>query len=403
MRFVLDLTLCREYQGRNAVGIVRVEREIAKFLANHENSSFVFFDKATCHFRCFTLTDVVKSTSSMMQGLNRSESDLRNVEISGRRFDFKVDDIFISCGLTWDEDCLRFLFCEKQRVSFKVVQVVYDLVPIKYPELCVPGMRTKFPKFLLDAAWTSDLLASISDNTQSDLERFLIKIETPKPLLSRIKMGIEPIFKESEKLQTETKINGSIFKRNISSFILFVSTIEPRKDHRFMFFVWCKLYEILGEHLPCLVMIGRVAWNSSDTVYIFKNSQLYEDGKAIIIESVNDEELHWLYKNCLFTVYPSLYEGWGLPITESLAYAKCCVVSDVASHSEASQGLAQLVRSQDLYAWVDACLSLITDDVKRLGIEKRIASERLQSSWSDCANDFVCSLGKLLFENENCR
>jgi glycosyltransferase involved in cell wall biosynthesis len=87
------------------------------------------------------------------------------------------------------------------------------------------------------------------------------------------------------------------------------------------------------------------------------------NGKLVIVEDPSDAELVELYAGCLFTLFPSYYEGWGLPVTESLAFGKPCFISNRTSLPEAGGGLARCfdpekIRSvledrQDLMLWED--------------------------------------------------
>lgn len=85
-----------------------------------------------------------------------------------------------------------------------------------------------------------------------------------------------------------------------------------------MFQVWARLLrEKAYEDIPTLVFAGRPASMVEDLMQQMENTE-YLDGKVRLIREPSDEELRGLYRNCLFTVFPSLYEGWGLPVTESL-------------------------------------------------------------------------------------
>ena len=68
------------------------------------------------------------------------------------------------------------------------------------------------------------------------------------------------------------------------------------------------------------------------------------NGKLVVIEDPTDAELTTLYRGCLFTLFPSFHEGWGLPVTESLAFGKPCIISNRTSLPEAG---GRLVRSFD--------------------------------------------------------
>ena len=72
-----------------------------------------------------------------------------------------------------------------------------------------------------------------------------------------------------------------------------------------------------------------------------------------ILHSINDVTLKWLYHNCLFTVYPSLYEGWGLPVAESLSLGKFCIASSAGSLPEIAPGIIDLIDPQDFISWCE--------------------------------------------------
>lgn len=78
---------------------------------------------------------------------------------------------------------------------------------------------------------------------------------------------------------------------------------------------------------------------------------------VLFFYNVGDEELAWLYENCLFTVFPSEAEGWGLPISEALDRGKYCLASDNTSLKEAGEGLVFHASLQDRQAWKMNCTS----------------------------------------------
>ena len=101
------------------------------------------------------------------------------------------------------------------------------------------------------------------------------------------------------------------------------------------------------------------------------------------LPKVNDRELRWLYRRCLFTLYPSHYEGWGLPVAESLIYGKHCICSNASSLPEVGGGLV------DYHDPLDAlgCQALIERTLFEPGWlserEARIRREYRTTSWKD--------------------
>ena len=125
-------------------------------------------------------------------------------------------------------------------------------------------------------------------------------------------------------------------------FVLFVATIEGRKNHQLMLDIWRRMV-VDGDDPPSLVCVGRVGWRTQTFLAELVETN-YLDGKIVLLEEISDEHLKLLYSRCLFTVCPSLYEGWGLPVGESLAAGKICVCSDRASLPEVAGEFGDLYR-----------------------------------------------------------
>jgi glycosyltransferase involved in cell wall biosynthesis len=107
------------------------------------------------------------------------------------------------------------------------------------------------------------------------------------------------------------------------------------------------------------------------------------------LNQVNDAELDLLYRHALFTVFPSLYEGWGLPVSESLAYGKFCIASNTSSLPEVGGDLVEYLDSWDLPAWVER-LAYYFDNPKELKKrEKKIASDYIPITWADTARVLI--------------
>jgi len=117
-----------------------------------------------------------------------------------------------------------------------------------------------------------------------------------------------------------------------------VGTIEARKNHILVVRTWRELLRS-GVSLPKLVFAGKWGWKIDE---LFDEvSGLRSEGDHLrIIEGPTDSELAALYHGALFTVFPSKYEGWGLPVRESLFYGRVCIAAHNSSIIEASDGLA---------------------------------------------------------------
>lgn len=376
-RYAIDVTTSRKYAGKNAVGIVRTEREIAKYyFKNEPNSVFFYYIPESTEFRVISpeempsiLNDDPMSDDSSIHG----KRFLKN----GLKFKFQANDVVISAGLLWDFDYLSVLYREKEKQKLYVVQVLYDLIPVVMPEFCVPGMDRKFPKYAVDVAWVADLVLCISESTRSDFVEFVKSIDLPVPATEIIRLGDSFSVKSST---TDPRIKGI----HPDEFVLFVSTIEPRKNHGMLFNIWRDLYDRYRDELVPLVWVGRRGWNVDNLISQVQSCKRLFPEKLKIIEDLKDENLAWMYQNAKFTVYPSMYEGWGLPITESLANNTVCLSSNGSSMDEAGRGLSDLIDPNDYVGWRDAIAKYMFDKEALSARKAAIRDVYTISKWEDC-------------------
>ncbi len=121
-------------------------------------------------------------------------------------------------------------------------------------------------------------------------------------------------------------------------FVLTVGDVTPRKNHALLVEIWRELIKDRVAGLKPLVIAGRVGADGAPLARdIAADPALARS--VTILSNADDRILDWLYANCLFTVFPSFAEGYGLPVAESLAAGKVCVASSRASVPEASSGI----------------------------------------------------------------
>ena len=108
-------------------------------------------------------------------------------------------------------------------------------------------------------------------------------------------------------------------------------------------------------------------------------------GDIVCLNHVSDGELAWLYRHAAFTVFPSLYEGWGLPVVESLAWGKFCLASSAASLPEAGGTWAEYQDPWDLPAWVDRLGHYMQHPQEVQARNDRIAREFRAPGWAQTA------------------
>jgi glycosyltransferase involved in cell wall biosynthesis len=116
------------------------------------------------------------------------------------------------------------------------------------------------------------------------------------------------------------------------------------------------------------------------------------NGKLVVIEGPTDAELAALYRGCLFTLFPSLYEGWGLPVTESFAFGKPCIISNRTSLLEAGGALARIFDPDNLHDAYRVIRQTIEDRDGLARWEAQVLREFRPVPWSATADAILAGL-----------
>lgn len=256
---------------------------------------------------------------------------------------FERGDVLLSAGLDWDQQDTVALYQLKLALGLKVILVCYDLIPVLRPHLSVPEVASIFPRYLADLCWCADEVLCISKSTQHDLLSFVRETGAPEPKTRILPLGSD-LPRDTSGAQIEELVRGK--------FLLFVSTIERRKNHEVLYRALLRLVEHGRQGLPQLVFVGMQGWGTGDLMNDLRHDPRVQ-GRIVVLNRVTDAQLSLLYSRSEFTLYPSLYEGWGLPLAESLAHGKFCLSSASSSLPEVAGPLVDYLEPWDIGAWAD--------------------------------------------------
>ncbi|UPG73128.1 glycosyltransferase family 4 protein [Roseomonas gilardii subsp. gilardii] len=293
-------------------------------------------------------------------------------------------DVFLILGAAWvHTDYAGLLRRLRQRHGLRPALLLYDLIPLRRPEWCARDLVRSFRHWVETVLPECPRLMAISHATAHDVEAYAAEtglvLEAPvRPIPIGTGFGLAG---QADRL-------ASARPRGLprpGSYVLFVSTLEARKNHALLFRVWRRLLsEMPREQVPTLVFAGRVGWLVADLMQQLENAE-WLGGKIRLVRDPSDEELLALYRGCRFTLFPSLFEGWGLPVSESLALGRPCIASDRTSLPEAG-ALARYFDPDDLD---DACATIRAVIEDPQGLEEwreRVAREFRHVPWSDSAD-----------------
>jgi glycosyltransferase involved in cell wall biosynthesis len=172
-------------------------------------------------------------------------------------------------------------------------------------------------------------------------------------------------------------------------FVLFVSTIESRRNHLLAFNTWLKLIKKWGlAATPTLVCVGKSGWMADVALACLESSDVLKQ-KVIMLSKSSDVELAALYRTCLLTIYPSFYEGWGLPVTEALCYGKVPLSSSVSSLPEAGGVFAEYFDIESERDFLEKLERLIFDPKYWSKKEEKIKTSFKPREWDEIAAEIV--------------
>lgn len=292
-----------------------------------------------------------------------------------------VNSIIVSIGLDWDYSNYSLLYWLKKKYQFKFVGAFYDAIPIVNPEFVQSFyFAQRFFYHLYYLIHLSDKIFCISDFSRNQLVDICVKHNIKKfPILKTIRLG-DSAFKNSSR-------KNFPLREHKQNYVLYVSTIESRKNHILLLKVWQKLQHEKFCDIPDLVIVGMIGWGVDE---LFK---LYNEDKNLqtvihFYYDVEDDELAEFYKNAKFTAFPSYMEGWGLGAVESMLYGKPCIISNCHALIEATQGLMPSAPPEDIETWY----TLIKDfsfNEKSLNLYKKKIKEKFTiRTWNDFNEEF---------------
>lgn len=306
---------------------------------------------------------------------------------------FKKGDIIFSAGTGHGKVVDEEIVKAKEKIGFKYCQIIYDFTPFLIPQTHQKKTVEYNTFFYSYISKMADLIFYGGANAQKDGTAYQKKENLPTPPSLSLKFGSN-IVEYDERTEDEEKE----MLKNMSikgPFILIVGTCEARKNHETIYRAYLRMLEKTDE-LPQIVFAGNPGWNSQN----FFNS-MWRDERVkdkILTFSPSDVQLDLLYKKCMFTILPSLYEGWSLTLPESFQYGKFCLCCDNPALRETGRDLVEYIHPWDEVKWAERIMYYIENEDKLKAAEERIRKEWKLISWSDCA-DAVAEGLKTLMED----
>ncbi|MDY6786043.1 MAG: glycosyltransferase family 1 protein [Cyanobacteriota bacterium] len=252
---------------------------------------------------------------------------------------------------------------------------IYDLTFLKYPEYASPIVRNTYAdrvRFCLQ--WT-DLIITFSRAAQQDIARYF-NYNPDRIVVTPLASRFSQKSFNSEKSQQ--------FESFSCPYLLFVSTLEPRKNITGLIeaFNWLKRRHNIEHHL---ILIGKLGWNYQPILDAIArspwNHQIHH------LNYLSDEEVAQFYAKADVFIYPSHYEGFGLPVLEAMTLGAPVITSNTSSLPEVAGDAALLIDPREPVQIAEAIFRVISDSTLRHSLIAKGKERAKLFSWERTARE----------------
>ncbi len=292
-------------------------------------------------------------------------------------------DTLMIAGAFWIYHRYDLLNALRQN-GVRVAVFIHDLIQITNAEYVEPKAELVFRRSFVDILMVSNYILTNSNFVAQEVRNYLssrmnfhipVKAITLATELGAKHLDIRAVQEEYIELAKE-------------EYVLCVSTIEIRKNHAYLIKIWERMIAEGKLTVPNLVLVGKWGWQIDALREHLANSD-YLGGRLFIYNAISDMDLAYFYRNCLFTVYPSFAEGWGLPVGESLGYGKPCIASGVTAIPEVGGELCRYFDPFDIETGYHAISETLEDRKGLAEWTERVRTNFSPKSWQKFSFEFL--------------
>lgn len=260
-----------------------------------------------------------------------------------------------------------------------VVATIMDPIPLIYPKWTNPKFRQlKNWAFKHSARW-ADHIITISEFSAQEIARHF---DIPRDKISVTPLGVDSVYFDApEKAAQQTFLHKLQLDR---PFFLHIGTLQPRKNIERLLDAYEALPSSIQKEYP-LVIAGQVGWQVN--ALLLRLNQLHAEGKVHYLGYVSDAEKRILLHTAHALVFPSLYEGFGLPILEAFAANLPVITSNTTAIPEVAGDAAILINPWDTQAIKQAMQIMIEAPDLRRSMQEKGQLIAKQHTWQTCAQN----------------
>jgi glycosyltransferase involved in cell wall biosynthesis len=269
-------------------------------------------------------------------------------------------------------------FIPPHRPACKSVITVHDLAFLLYPHFLTKESARYYGHIDDAVRWTDHIIA-VSESTKRDTVDHL---GVPEDKITVVHEAANPIFQPVSQAEAREQVRN---RHGIDGrFILFVSTIEPRKNVPTLMRALWQLVECYKEDVH-LVLAGGKGWLYEDAFAAVDELNL--DSRVHFVGRVSSEDLLYLYNSAELLAHPAFYEGFGLPPLEAMACGLPVIVSNVSSLPEVVGDAGLLIDPHDVDELTVGMWRVLTDEELRQEMIEKGLRQAARFSWDRAASE----------------
>lgn len=271
--------------------------------------------------------------------------------------------------------------------SIPTLLTVHDLSFLHYPETFPDALVNYLNRIV---PWSVNRATHILADSIATREDLLSLWQIPAEKVTVLYSGVNEQFRP---LEDSRKIVAVRQKYGLEErpYVLAVGTVQPRKNYQMLI----RAFRPVAMQLPYnLVFAGGKGWLDEEMKSEVERQGLKE--RVRFTGFVADEDLPALYCGASMLVFPSLYEGFGLPVLEAMACGLPCIISDASSLPEVGGDAAIQLPPTNETMWAEAMLGLLTDENKQAEMIEAGFSQVRSFSWNKAARELMQVYNSLL-------
>lgn len=268
-----------------------------------------------------------------------------------------------------------------RRKKLKVVVTIHDLAFKIFPQYFPKKELAKLNNLTDYAVENANGLIAVSQATKNDILRFYPNIKAEK--IKVIHHGFDTqLFSGNISLEESYKILKT-YNLQPNSYLLYVGAIQPRKN----LIVLVEAFEEIKKSYPemKLVLAGAPAWNFKEMLARIKNSIYAKD--IIVTGKVPFESLVVFYRNASAFIFPSIYEGFGIPVLEAMASGTPTIIANNSSLPEVGGKVALYFNASSSQELAVCVARVLSDEALRTQMIAEGLLQVQKFSWEKCAKE----------------